>query len=718
MKHGTYKFLLVALLATACAATAMAQSVPDMHYLRFNEGTGNTTADLAIPGVGAAPTLPSGIWDPTNNYLGAAGLKILTTQVAGVVARMNQPFSVSGSWTIEIWARDRETTTATRYLFGDSSASIYAYRTSTGNLVMGGTGMTALTVTNALPNITWTHVAYVYDSAQGTLTCYLNGVQAGQNTQSTTLAFNGSNVNGLMIGGYSSTTLNWFGNLDEFRMWNSARSQAQIAANMNFELNTVADDLGIASLDSPVSTGASDCLPLSNAEAINFTLVSYGTNMLPAGTLFSVDLTIDGSLVATEIFGTTNNMNIGDTESFGFLATGDFSMIGSHSVSMTLTWPGDLNPSNDTLNTNVNSGSTSTPISTFPWTENFDSTTTNNTLIPPTGWVQDQTDASGTDSDWHFYMGQTGSFNTGPVGGDHTTGSAYYAYVEDSSGNYPQVNLQSPCIDLSAATLPRLSFWLHSWNYYQPLYENFISVDIISYPGGVVTTDVLGPIGHQQTAPGPIAGTAGNWALSQWTNQFVDLSPWAGSYIRIQFRGRSDGGSTNHDIAIDDVTIFDFVPGVGQPGQPGLAVLDINDAVNQALGGLGPNSGDPGPFATTGTAGGPLDFTLSGEPFAPILLMIGPLNPVAATYPNIGQFDIGGPVNAQGIPTQLQVIGDGFSPITLIDALHITGATGSTVLNFQTPPLPLGVLASFQAVFATTNGFFFAMSNAIELTII
>lgn len=81
----------------------------------------------------------------------------------------------------------------------------------------------------------WTHVAVSYDGT--TARFYIDGVAAG----TAALANRGNNsTNGLSIGGQREQNAGGLyafnGLLDEIRLWGSARSQAQIAANMNAEI--------------------------------------------------------------------------------------------------------------------------------------------------------------------------------------------------------------------------------------------------------------------------------------------------------------------------------------------------------------------------------------------------------------------------------------------------------------------------------------------------
>ena len=76
------------------------------------------------------------------------------------------------------------------------------------------------------------HVAAVFDNAANTATVYVNGVQGSQTTGLT--ATINTNAYALLIGNSqdASNTRNFNGFIRDVRIWNTARSAAQIAANM------------------------------------------------------------------------------------------------------------------------------------------------------------------------------------------------------------------------------------------------------------------------------------------------------------------------------------------------------------------------------------------------------------------------------------------------------------------------------------------------------
>jgi len=87
----------------------------------------------------------------------------------------------------------------------------------------------ALTSSGTISENTWTHVATVYDGTN--ITIYINGISSG------TLA--SGNVTGSYNTFYIGNTGGgsyFTGSMDEVRIWDDARTQAEIKANMYAEL--------------------------------------------------------------------------------------------------------------------------------------------------------------------------------------------------------------------------------------------------------------------------------------------------------------------------------------------------------------------------------------------------------------------------------------------------------------------------------------------------
>ena len=466
-------------------------------------------------------------------------------------------------------------------------------------------------------------------------------------------------------------------------------------------------DMRMVSIDAPVSSPGSGCSPLTPSETVSVTVQNFGMNPVPANVPIPISYTFDDGInpptVVNEMYTPAMALNQFDSDTYTFATTADLSAVGNYTFSATVSLPGDQDMSNDTVaGYTVTSGGSGT-VSTFPYVENFDGSSSNGTPVPPMGWFQDPMDGGGTGGDLDWLFRNTGpTSNNGPAA-DHTTGVAgqgYFAYVEDSSGNHPAINLLTPCLDFGALSAPALTFWLHS-NNSQAVptnFENFISVDVIAFPGNIVFSDVIGPIGH-----------LGN----MWTFQSVDLSMFAGGTVRLRFRARSDGGSSTHDIAIDDVQILEQTPSNGQAPQPGVAEFDINNAATNGNG-FPVSFGANGPYMITLNVGDLLTFSFSGEPFQIVVCFTGALNPNVLPAPPFGQVDVGMSDGMGGL-TGVGVIGSGGIPGFPDSLFNTTGGTQNLTFG-AIPPLFAGTSNAFQCfIFNTmTIG---GLSNACVLNV-
>jgi hypothetical protein len=181
----------------------------------------------------------------------------------------------------------------------------------------------------------------------------------------------------------------------------------------------------------------------------------------------------------------------------------------------------------------------SPPIS-YPYLHTFDGDTALNSGSPGNpvillmdGWENDQNDGI----DWAPRSTATNSSLTGPIS-DHTSGSGNYIYVEDSFDG-DSVNLLGPCMDFTGLCGTALSFWYHSYNGNSPGDSSTLHVDVLY--GGGWNLDVTAPIGPE---------------TDEWKQRIVDVSSFAGP-VRLRFRVNNNNSTPFHDIAIDDVEIYD-----------------------------------------------------------------------------------------------------------------------------------------------------------------
>lgn len=93
-----------------------------------------------------------------------------------------------------------------------------------------------------IPVNTWTHIAMTWQ-VNGNVTAYLNGILVGS-TSTGTGTYTSSGVTTFMGSGNNAGWAPFKGKIDEVRIWNTTRSQAEISANML--TNLVGNESGLA----------------------------------------------------------------------------------------------------------------------------------------------------------------------------------------------------------------------------------------------------------------------------------------------------------------------------------------------------------------------------------------------------------------------------------------------------------------------------------------
>ena len=153
------------------------------------------------------------------------------------------------------------------------------------NFNLGNGSWTEITSsTNVLTLNTWQHVAGTYDGSKMRL--YVNGVLV--DSMSTSISFSSPSQN-LTIGNWSnpSTDRTFIGTIDEVRIWNVARTKAEIQTSMNGEFCAPPTDLvacyrfneGVASGSNSGITSASDFTANGNNGTLSgFTLSGSSSN--------------------------------------------------------------------------------------------------------------------------------------------------------------------------------------------------------------------------------------------------------------------------------------------------------------------------------------------------------------------------------------------------------------------------------------------------------
>ncbi|MEZ4962147.1 MAG: IPTL-CTERM sorting domain-containing protein [Saprospiraceae bacterium] len=164
---------------------------------------------------------------------------------------------------------------------------------------VGGNGVTTATLIN---DGNWHHIATTYDNSLATNKhkLYIDGVFIiGSNL---TVTVNTLSTNALMIGRRVDAVNYWQGNIDEVRVWNTARTAAEIAANMSTELT--GGEAGLVYYAKFDEVGAScDIVDCSAGQHHGTRLGTGGANNLPQ---FSTDVpTITDVACTTPLVGCT-----------------------------------------------------------------------------------------------------------------------------------------------------------------------------------------------------------------------------------------------------------------------------------------------------------------------------------------------------------------------------------------------------------------------------
>lgn len=248
-------------------------------------------------------------------------------------------------------------------------------------------------------------------------------------------------------------------------------------------------------------------------------------------------------------------------------------------------------------------------VTSYPYLETFDSFQVDNVTFGPgsepfpapnglfpNGWSNDQTGDG--NQDWYGRSTGTGSGGTGPVS-DHTSGNGVYIFLEDGFGNNTDINFLSPFFDLTGVgSNVILEYWAHSQTTANPGNKVLLDIWLQSTQTWVLAADSIGVIG------------------ANWTLRSVNLSPYQGDTIQLRWRGSNNVTSFTHDIAIDDVNIYETVlTAVVDPFQPtcfgdSTGAANVNITFGQAPYTVMWSNGDTTDTTVTGLPAGPVSVTV------------------------------------------------------------------------------------------------------------
>ncbi|MGI4864757.1 MAG: LamG-like jellyroll fold domain-containing protein [Janthinobacterium lividum] len=266
---------------------------------------------LLLAGLLAAPA--GGAW-AIGNSLNFNAANSSYVQVA-------RPASVSDDFTIEFWVKTTMAgPTGTNWYDGaglvdgeiggvtnDFGISLLNRRVAFG---VGGPDVT-IQSTTSINDDKWHHIAATRVRSSGLMLLYIDGVQEASSTGKTTSTNSQTAATNLRLGsiqtGLPAGTAFFTGQLDEVRMWSTVRTQAQLAANMNYLLPAGTANLaayyrldeGTGTTTSGTGTGAAGTLTNSPTWVVPSTAPLYGVPVIssfaPMSAVTGASVVIQGS---------------------------------------------------------------------------------------------------------------------------------------------------------------------------------------------------------------------------------------------------------------------------------------------------------------------------------------------------------------------------------------------------------------------------------------
>ncbi len=291
-------------------------------------------------------------------------------------------------------------------------------------------------------------------------------------------------------------------------------------------------DLGASALISPI---AGSCF--GSAEVLTIEIKNHGLDTLYFATdtaFLHVNVTGPNSYTFPVVVIDTGMLPVGQSMNILVDTAYNMSAGGAYNFYAHTVINNDGNSINDSMSPQtVNVFAT---ISTFPFIEDFETSTVGTPGTLDNGWTIDPTSGF----TWYVDEGGTPSTSTGPTV-DHTLGTSTgnYVYTEgSSSGQY--ASLISPCLDLNSMTNPHVKFWYHFYG------SSILSMYTeVNYGGVWYTVDTIqGQQQAQQSDP--------------WLQHVVDLSGYSG-IVKIRFRALK-GASFYCDMALDDIYVYEPMP--------------------------------------------------------------------------------------------------------------------------------------------------------------
>lgn len=251
-------------------------------YYTANETSGSVLSNTATNGGAGAGTL-------INNSRVASPVQQTSNALAldgnDDVVSIGSPLAANSSYTKEAWVYLTKDAALPQNIVSSNAAPFWI---SDGLLRAGNTGAAnPVTDPTPFPLATWVHVAVSYDAVSQILNLYRNGVLVQSGTVSTPYQQQNIYLGAWHNGSANESFLG--GQIDEVRIWNVARTGAEIAANMNREIDAAAEPALVSrfSFNQGAAGGNNAGLTtipcqksLTNALAINMALSGTTSNFV------------------------------------------------------------------------------------------------------------------------------------------------------------------------------------------------------------------------------------------------------------------------------------------------------------------------------------------------------------------------------------------------------------------------------------------------------
>jgi Concanavalin A-like lectin/glucanases superfamily/Secretion system C-terminal sorting domain/Bacterial Ig-like domain (group 2)/PKD-like domain/Ig-like domain CHU_C associated len=382
------------------------------------------------------------------------------------------PQSVSGDFTIEYWVKTSQTSlTGNQWYHGSGivdaevGGGVNDFGTAllNGKLAFGiGSPDVTIQSTTSINTGNWTHVAVTWVQSTGAMKLYINGVLEASGTSGTAARNSPPNIR---IGSLQTNIHFFNGTIDELRIWNTARTQPEIANNRNSEIQNSTALVAYYKFNQGVAAGSNTTVTSlldesgnsNNGTLTNFTLTGSGSNWV-AGVPVGTWSTANAAIATVSSIGLVTGVSAGTTTiTYTVTGTGGCSnATATRTVTVTAPPNAGVIGGNQTFCT----GATS-QLTAYPSSDAIDLDGSDDYVSLPSGVYFD--DNTFTIEGWVYVKGHNSwhrlvDFGNGP--GDNTVS---FALSQDGTGK-PALHLySSPNVvsTLDATQALPLNEWVH-----------------------------------------------------------------------------------------------------------------------------------------------------------------------------------------------------------------------------------------------------------------